>query len=122
MKGVTLATYPPARAVIAAHASHLGRQEPTFSRWSSAAVLAGYLTGARDERNVDRNVGLPAAERQRMVNEYASILNRPDWTAVARARLRQRDAYRVWVARATRRIALDALTDLPDDEDRPPEG
>jgi len=111
--GMTLATYPPARAVIAAHARHLGRQQPTFSRWAATAVLAGYLTGATDEDYVDRNVGFSAEERQHMVGEYASVLNRPDWTAVAEAHLKEGDDNSEWIAYATRLVPLNAFTDPP---------
>jgi hypothetical protein len=55
-----------AGAVIAAHASHLGRQQPAFSRWATAALLAGHLIGSVDEDLIDRNVGFSAAERQRL--------------------------------------------------------
>lgn len=76
--GMTLAAYPPARAVIAAHAGHLGRQQPTFSRWTTAAILAGHLTGPG-------SIGFSDADRQGLADAYASVLNRADWTAVAQA-------------------------------------
>lgn len=101
---------------IVAHASHLGRQQPTFSRWATAATLADYLTGAPNEDLIDRNIGFSAVERQHIVDQYASVLNRADWTAVTEARLKEGDDYSEWIAHATRRIPLNAFRDLPDDE------
>jgi hypothetical protein len=112
--GMTLGGYPPARAVIAAHARHLGRQHPTFARWAEAALLAGRLAGILDKDLIDRNVGFTAPERQRMTAAYASVLNRPDWTAVAEAHLVEGDDYSEWIAYATYGIRLNAFTDLPD--------
>ncbi|HEY1626940.1 MAG TPA: hypothetical protein VGG16_24410 [Streptosporangiaceae bacterium] len=107
--GMTLAAYPPARAVIAAHASHLGRQQPTFSRWTTAAILAGHLTGPG-------NVGFSEAERQGLGDAYASVLNRADWTAVAQADMKKGDDHSGWIRHATRSIRLNAFTEPPDDE------
>jgi hypothetical protein len=113
--GITLASYPPARAVIAAHRRHLARQAPTFRRWATTALLAGYLTGSVGEDLIDRNIGFPAPERQRMADQYALILNREDWTAVADAHLKEGDDYSEWTAYATRRVPLNAFTDAPGD-------
>lgn len=128
--GITLASFPPARAVIAAHARHLGRQRPAFARWATAAILAGHLTGAVDEDRIDRNIGLTAAGRQHLADEYASVLNRPDWTAVARASLKEEDDYSTWIAHvvaasllgvtvdeqpACRRVLRNVAQDLPVD-------
>jgi hypothetical protein len=112
--GMTLASFPPARAVITAHARHLGRQRPAFARWATAAILAGHLTGAVDEDRIDRNIGLTAAGRQHLADEYASVLNRPDWTAVAGASLKEEDDYSTWIAHASRRIPLNAFAGPPD--------
>jgi hypothetical protein len=84
---MTLASYPPARTVIAAHASHLARQEPAFPRWQVAAALIVRLTGDADGKHIDHNIGLPAAQRQHLAESYAQVLNRPDWTTIARAGL-----------------------------------
>lgn len=112
--GITLASFLPARAVITAHVRHLGRQRPAFARWATAAILAGHLTGAVDEDRIDRNIGLTAAGRQHLADEYASVLNRPDWTAAARASLKEEDDYSTWSAHASRRIPLNAFTCPPD--------
>ena len=107
--GMTLAAYPPARAVIAAHAGHLGRQQPTFSRWTTAVILAGHLTGPG-------SIGFSEADRQRLADAYALVLNRADWTAVARARMKEGDNPSGWIRHATRSIRLNAFTEPPEDE------
>jgi hypothetical protein len=103
-----------------AHGRHLARQEPTFSRWAAAALLAGHLTGAADEDHIVRNIGFPAAERQHMVDQYVSLLNRADWTAIAEAHLQEGDEYSEWIAYATRRVPLNAFTNLPDESEPAP--
>jgi hypothetical protein len=69
--GMTMDGYPPARAVIAAHARHLGRQHTTFARWAEAALLPGRLAGTLDKDQIDRNVSFTAAERQHMTDAYS---------------------------------------------------
>jgi hypothetical protein len=85
----------------------------TGSAWER--VPSDPCGGALDETHIDRNIGLPAAERQRMAGEYASVLNRADWTAVAEACLKEGDDYSEWLAYASRDVPLNAFTDLPDD-------
>lgn len=85
--GITLASYPGARAVIAAHVRHLGRQRPTSSRWRRASVLTRHLNGEFDKRAI----GFSDDVRQRMAEEYRAILSRPEWLAVADGPLAWKD-------------------------------
>jgi hypothetical protein len=49
--GTTLEHYPPADAVLTAHAAHLSRQTPTANRYVDAAIIADHLA-EKDTRTV----------------------------------------------------------------------
>ncbi|GAA4252044.1 hypothetical protein [Dactylosporangium darangshiense] len=63
--GMTLQTYPPALAVLAAHAGHLARQAPTAPRHRTAGAIAENL--AKHDRWND------------IVRRYRAVLDRPEW-------------------------------------------
>jgi len=70
--GMTLADYPPALMVLAAHVDHLSRQEPTAHRYLAAALVAYNLL----EGNQDH-----------WVSRYRAVLSGQDWGAAVSSRL-----------------------------------
>ncbi|GIE76552.1 hypothetical protein Aph02nite_25020 [Actinoplanes philippinensis] len=77
--GMTLAEYPPAPAVLSAHASHLARQRPAVNRYADAAMIADRLTAQPPDRS-----GCTVEQRDRVVRQYLAVLGRPEWRATVR--------------------------------------
>ncbi|WP_336204126.1 hypothetical protein [Nonomuraea sp. LPB2021202275-12-8] len=104
--GLTLAGYPPARAVLEAHAGHLARQSPTVGRYVSAAVLADRLASNPPER-----AGCTSGQRDRLVRHYLAVLDSEQWCRTARADLDRDDDFHAWVAAdVAARLRLRAFT------------
>lgn len=78
--GRTLEHYPPAPVVLAAHAAHLAQQLPTANRYVDAAMIADYLTAKPPNR-----CGCTTEQRDRIVQQYLAVLDRPDWRAAVHA-------------------------------------
>jgi hypothetical protein len=105
--GMTLQHYPPAPVVLVAHAHHLGRQAPTADRYVNAAVIADQLAAKAPERS-----GCTIDQRDRLVRQYQSILDRPDWCDTARAHLRTDSDFHIWFAdTVAARLRLRAFVD-----------
>ncbi|WP_406079208.1 hypothetical protein [Micromonospora sp. NBC_00858] len=110
--GITLDHYPPAAAVLEAHYEHAGRLEPSVERFVVAAQLAAYL-----HQSAAGRMGWPEGGRERILGGYLSLLNREDWSAVARAGLAAGDHRFTWLAGALAPgLGLRAFTDGVDDE------
>ncbi|GLW35210.1 hypothetical protein Areg01_81460 [Actinoplanes regularis] len=77
--GLTLEHYPPAPAVLAAHAAHLAEQSPTANRYVDAAIIADYLTAKSPNQ-----CGCTTGQRDQIVQQYLAVLDRPDWRAAVR--------------------------------------
>ncbi|MEU8376130.1 hypothetical protein AB0C22_23825 [Micromonospora sp. NPDC048894] len=104
--GMTLDHYPPAPVVIAAHAEHAGRLEPTVGRFVMAAQLAGYL------RQPTVRLSWSNGRREQVLDNYLSLLDREDWCAVARAGLAAGDQRITWLAEALApELGLRAFTE-----------
>ncbi|GAB3435784.1 hypothetical protein [Actinophytocola sediminis] len=80
--GMTLAHYPPASIVLAAHAAHLARQPPTASRYFHAAVIADQLASGIPEKS-----GCTGEQRDHIVRQYLAVLNQQSWCAAVHADL-----------------------------------
>jgi hypothetical protein len=89
----TLEHYPPAPVVLAAHAGHLARQQPSAGRYFTAAAIAGHLTAGPPGRS-----GCSEEQRDRIVRRYLTVLDRPGWCAAVRERLDPDDEYVAWFA------------------------
>ncbi|MEV6604633.1 hypothetical protein [Kutzneria sp. NPDC051319] len=77
--GTTLQHYPPAFAVLTAHATHFARLEPSTRRYIDAAVIADRLAADPEKR------GCTAAQADDLVRRYLDVLNRPEWCAAGAA-------------------------------------
>jgi len=105
--GMTLRSYPPASAVLTAHAAHLGRQTPTLSRFAKAAVIADHLA-----KNAPEASGLTDQQRDGLVRQYLAVLDRQDWRDAARAGLDPaNDSWSWFVDSVAQRLRLRAFTD-----------
>lgn len=105
--GLTLEHYPPARIVLAAHATHLGRQAPTVTRYLDAAVLADHLTTKTPPR-----CGCTPEQRDRIVQQYLAVLDRPDWCDTVREGLDpDSDRYAWFTTNVASRLRLRAFPD-----------
>ncbi|GAA2675852.1 hypothetical protein LV78_000973 [Actinosynnema pretiosum] len=78
---IVLHDYEPARRVLAAHAAHLSRQRPTWTRYRRTLLLLRMLLADDAE--------FPTATDRAA---YAAVLDRDDWRAVARAGAAAEDA------------------------------
>jgi hypothetical protein len=107
--GLTLANYPPAPIVLAAHASHLARQTPGRDRFVHAATIADHLKRKDPER-----CGCTAEQRDRLVRDYRTVLDQPDWRSAARTELTPGN----WFAdNVAARLDLHPPTSLRDGKD-----
>ncbi|WP_141578988.1 hypothetical protein [Actinomadura sp. WMMA1423] len=107
--GMTLGHYPPARAVLAAHAGHLQRQTPTIQRYLTTVHLADPLA-----RSSAKDLGFPDEARDRILDRYLAVLDGDDWCTAARAHRNTEDDYHVWLAgTAAKRLGLRAFADFP---------
>ncbi len=102
--GVTLAGYPPALAVLEAHAGHAHRLAPTVRRFFRLGLLASYLSGPKA-------ASLPwePGQRDRVLASYISLLDRDDWCAVAREGLAAKAHGMSWLS-GDRSLPLRAFT------------
>ncbi|MFC5007966.1 hypothetical protein ACFPIJ_60415 [Dactylosporangium cerinum] len=76
-QGMSLADYPPARHVLAAHVRRLARQKPTWARFAAAAVIADRIARMEPEQ-----LGCTKKQRERLVERYEKILRQRRWQAV----------------------------------------
>ncbi|SCF05683.1 hypothetical protein [Micromonospora chokoriensis] len=112
--GMTLAHYPPAPVVLAAHAAHLARQPPTANRYVDAAMIAHCLTAGPADR-----YGCTAAQRDRVVQRYLAVLDQPDWRNAVRAGLDPTSNFYAWFAEhIAARLRLGAFSDLAGSDER----
>ena len=103
--GMTLASYPPARVVLAAHAAHLARQAPSAHRYVDAAVIADHLAEERPTRGGDC---APYEQRTALVRDYLAVLVRPEWRATVRPGL-DPDVLAWFAQGVATRLGLDVL-------------
>ncbi|MEV4141689.1 hypothetical protein AB0J72_57240 [Dactylosporangium sp. NPDC049742] len=112
--GLTLDHYPPAPAVLAAHAGHLARQTPTVSRYVDAAIIVDHLTSKPPDR-----CGCTAEQRDRVAEQYLTVLDRADWCDAVRAGLDPAGDFFHWFATdVAARLRLRAFADLTGGADR----
>ncbi|WP_331733561.1 hypothetical protein OG948_59855 (plasmid) [Embleya sp. NBC_00888] len=107
--GVTLARYPHAEAVLAAHLRHLERSEPSAGRYCTAAWLANSLQGDAG------SIG-PVRRWQPYRDDYLALLERDDWCEVARDALAVEDPgiVRLLETASGRRLPAFANRPTPD--------
>jgi hypothetical protein len=74
---MSLADYPPARYVLAAHVRRLARQKPTWARYACAAVIADRIARLEPEQ-----LGCTKKQRERLVERYEKVLRQRGWQAV----------------------------------------
>ncbi len=97
-QGMSLADYPPARHVLAAHARRLARQQPTWARYAAAAVIADRIARLEPEQ-----LGCTKKQRERLVERYEKVLRLRRWQAtVPRRKTKRKPAA---ARRTTRRRA-----------------
>lgn len=109
---MTLRNYPPAGVVLEAHARHTGQLSPTVERYAVAAQLADYV-----RRETPDHLGLSQQRQQQILATYRALLDRSDWSDVARAALLAGDHRMTWLAGAVApRLGLRTLTDTTVDE------
>ncbi|RKR89991.1 hypothetical protein BDK92_4355 [Micromonospora pisi] len=102
--GLTLAHYPPARVVLEAHLGHARPLAATVERYFVNARLADYLDRAGEE------LTWPPGDRERIRDGYLSLLDRDDWSEVARAGLAADNFGMSWLAgEVALRLGLRAL-------------
>lgn len=112
--GMTLQHYPPAPIVLAAHAAHLARQTPALHRYVEAAVIADHLTDKQPDR-----YGSTSEQRDHIVQQYLTVLNRPEWCDTVRAGLDSASDYFAWfTSNVAARLHLRAFADLTGGDDR----
>jgi hypothetical protein len=105
--GLTLEDYPPAPDVLAAHAAHRSRQEPSATRYVQTATIAAHLTG-----NPPRKCGCTAPQRDDIVRRYLTVLDRPEWRDTMRADDVLNDEYYTWFAGTVgRQLNLEPFRD-----------
>ncbi|MFG1837353.1 hypothetical protein ACGFH8_02810 [Micromonospora sp. NPDC049175] len=112
--GMTLEHYPPAPAVLAAHAAHLAQQPPTANRYVDAAIIANHLTAKPPNR-----CGCSAEQRDRIVQQYLAVLDRPDWRSAVRAGLGPTSNFFAWfIDHVAARLRLGAFSDVAENGER----
>nr|MDT0659119.1 hypothetical protein [Micromonospora sp. DSM 115978] len=105
--GLTLGHYPPAPTVLAAHAAHLGRQAPTVTRYTDAAMIADHLSAKAPER-----VGCTIEQRDRIVRQYLAVLDQPDWCDTVRMGTDLNSDFFVWfIDNVAARLRLRAFSE-----------
>lgn len=110
--GTTLENYPPAAAVLAAHATHLVRQAPTVDRYVNAAVIADHLAEEPPRRS-----GCTAKQRDDLVRQYLAVFDRQDWCDAVRAGLDADSDFFAWFANnPAARLRLRAIREMTGDE------
>lgn len=112
--GMTLAHYPPAPVVLAAHAAHLARRAPTVDRYVDAATIADHLAGRPPNRS-----GCTTEQRDGIVRQYLTVLNQPDWCDTVRTSLDSTSDFFAWFVRnVAARLRLRAFADPTDGGER----
>ena len=112
--GMTLEHYPPAPVVLAAHAARLAQLPPTAHRYVDAAMIADYLTAKPPNR-----CGCTAEQRDRIVQQYLAVLDRPDWRAAVRASHGPDSDFFAWfTAHVAARLRLGAFPDAAESDER----
>ncbi|WP_435273033.1 hypothetical protein [Streptomyces parvulus] len=91
--GLTLAHYPHSRAVLEAHARHVGSLSPTIERYFTIAVLTQHLTTESPEA-----AGCSATQQESLREMYLEVLDREEWTETARAGFTADDNRMRWLA------------------------
>ncbi|WP_095850730.1 hypothetical protein [Streptomyces sp. Ag82_O1-15] len=91
--GLTLARYPHSGAVLEAHARQVGLLGATVERYFTIAVLAQHLTTESPEA-----AGCTAAQQEALRETYLDVLDREEWTQVARAGFVADDNWMRWLA------------------------
>ncbi|MEN3611364.1 hypothetical protein AAH979_17615 [Plantactinospora sp. ZYX-F-223] len=115
--GMTIDHYPPARAVLAAHAGHLGRQAPDLDRYLDAAVIADRLA----ELPPDGREWI-GTDREPILARYLAVLQRDDWSMTLRSMLDPADEYHAWFAgTVAARLRLRAFEGFKASADAEPE-
>jgi hypothetical protein len=89
--GMTLEHYPPAPAVLAAHAAHLAHQPPTANRYIDAAMIADCLAAKPPNQ-----CGCTTEQRDRIVQQYLAVLEQPDWRDAVRTGLGPTSDFFAW--------------------------
>ncbi|MFG2996479.1 hypothetical protein [Streptomyces sp. NPDC048340] len=107
--GTTLASYPHAEAVLAAHLRHLRRSGPSGSRYCIAAWLASSLGEGSDRGSVG-----PVRRWQPYRDDHLALLRRDDWCEAARDALAAGDPGVVRLVETASGRRLRAFADLPD--------
>ncbi|MBL7257752.1 hypothetical protein [Paractinoplanes lichenicola] len=107
--GTTLEHYPPSAIVLAAHATHLSRQAPTFPRYVNAATIADELITKPPARS-----GCTSEQRDTIVGQYLTVLERPEWNATARTGLTPPTDLTTWfLTGPAARLPLNLKSDEP---------
>ncbi|MFE7393087.1 hypothetical protein [Streptomyces sp. NPDC057582] len=106
--GVTLARYPHAEEVLAAHLCHLDRLGPTASRYCLAAWLASSLGEQGDSGSIG-----PVRRWQPYRDDYLALLERDDWCETARNALAVKDPGILRLVETSSGRQLRAFTDRP---------
>ncbi|QFZ17297.1 hypothetical protein [Saccharothrix syringae] len=101
--GTTLGGYPPARAVVEAHAGHLARQAPTADRFATAVSIASDLAGPKAVAGATRE------QRDDLVERYRAVLDRDAWCAVVRPLPADPGDRYAWLPRAGAALGLRAF-------------
>ncbi|BEL04485.1 hypothetical protein Q0Z83_026760 [Actinoplanes sichuanensis] len=114
--GMTLEKYPPAPAVLAAHAAHLARQPPAANRYVDAALIAGHLTAKPPNRH-----GCTTEQRDHIVQQYLAVLDRPEWRATIReSRDLNRDFFAWFTGHIAAKLRLGPFSDPAESGERGP--
>ena len=112
--GLTLEHYPPAPAVLAAHAAHLAQQSPTANRYVDAAIIADYLTAKPPNQ-----YGCTTEQRDHIVRQYLAVLERPDWRAAVReGRGLNKDFFAWFTGHVADRLRLGAFSDVAESDEQ----
>ncbi|MBF9134989.1 hypothetical protein I0C86_39615 [Plantactinospora sp. S1510] len=100
--------------MLAAHAAHLAKQPPTANRYVDAAIIADHLTAKPPTR-----CGCTTQQRDRIVQQYLAILDRPDWRAAVReGRGMNSDFFAWFTGHVAARLRLGAVSDVAENGGR----
>ncbi|WP_329378502.1 hypothetical protein OG625_10115 [Streptomyces sp. NBC_01351] len=93
-RGLTLADYPHAAAVLEAHARHVGPLGPTAQRFVTCTLLALQLTTKSPQA-----AGCTEEQHGALRETYTALLDRDAWIRTAREALAEEDETMLWLAR-----------------------
>jgi hypothetical protein len=112
--GMTLERYPPAPAVLAAHAAHLAQQSPAANRYVDAAIIANHLTAKSPNR-----CGCTTEQRDHIVQQYLAVLDRPEWRAAVREGRGPNSDFFAWFTdHIAARLRLDKFSGTAEGDER----